>query len=344
MVALRGAPQRRTIEPPGRPSRTTVTRAKRTIEDVRRSDGRLDYSPPRLGERIYFRCPVCGDGNADATFKTDYSGDARWFVGCKSAKCADLGGGYLRALAVKLDTTATAFQLLEDPRPFVKMLPSSGRRTVAAGKDAGLPSEAEFAGWARRLLAEPEPMRWLRDERGVSLDVIEEQGIGWDGERLTFPMFGAAGAIVAGKHRKARNGAQMRSWPGGGRAWPLYPSARVLVPDDDWRLIGAGELDALAGRSVGLPTFSGTLGAATWRDDWTAQLQGLRVVVCFDNNESLFARMVTDRLIAAGVDATRFDLRRVGLRTPTGDLSDYLRGGGSASDLRRAALGIKGAA
>jgi hypothetical protein len=66
--------------------------------------------------------------------------------------------------------------------------------------------------------------------------------------------------------------------------------------------------------------------------------------VCFDLNEALDARRVTDRLVAAGVDATRFDLRRAGLRTRTGDLSDYLRGGGSASDLRRAALGIKGAA
>ena len=263
-------------------------------------------------------------------------------MGCKSAKCEDLGGGYLRALASKLNTTA--FLLLEDPRPFVKMLPSSGRRTLAAGKVAGLPSEAEFAGWARRLLAEPEPLRWLRDERVVSLDVIEEQGIGWDGERLTFPMFGADGALVAAKHRKARNGAQMRSWPGGGRAWPLYGSARVRVPDDDWRLIVAGELDALAGRSAGLPACSGTIGAGTWKDEWTAQLRGLRVVVCFDNNESRIGREMTDRLVAAGVDATRFDLRRLGLRTRTGDLSDYLRAGGSAPALRHAAFGIKGAA
>ena len=62
MVARQRAPQRRTIEPPGRPSRTTVTRAKRTIENVTRPNGRNDdESSPRLGERYYFTCPVCGD-------------------------------------------------------------------------------------------------------------------------------------------------------------------------------------------------------------------------------------------------------------------------------------------
>lgn len=333
MVARQRAP-RRSVGSPGRPSRTTSRERSETHENVTRPNGRLDYPAPCLGDRYYFRCVVCGDGNADATF-TDKYGDLRWLVACKSLRCVEMGSGaWLRALAAKLGTSA--WNLLEDPRPFVTMLPSSGRRAPAAGSGRDLPSPAEFAGWSRRLLAEPEPLKWLRETRGVSLDVIERERIGWDGERLTFPMFGPDGGLVAAKHRRLGLVAQMRSWPGGGRNWPLYPSP---VPAEGWQLIVAGELDALAGRSAGLPACSVPLGAATWRDDWTNGLRGLRVVVCFDNNEALFARMLTDRLVAAGVDATRFDLRRVGLRTPKGDLSDYLLGGGSARALRRAALG-----
>ncbi len=296
---------------------------RRATEEVGRGadgSGLPGGTPSPLGTKYRFTCPVCGDGNADATYKTGRDGEPRWFVGCKSLKCPT-GAAYLDGLGEALglgrghtpDTLAVAARLLAR---------GSGRRAEAEP----LPSLATIQGWARRLLASPTPLRYLTEARGLSLDVIRENGIGWDGRRLIFPMF-RGGELVAAKWRLPKGGAQMRSWPGEGRAWPLYPE-----PDPAWRrrLLVAGELDALRALSAGLPAASVTLGAGHWRDDWTDALHGLRVVVCFDNNEALLARRRTDALVAAGIDARRLDLRRLGLRTPKGDLSDYLsRGDGS---------------
>jgi hypothetical protein len=161
--------------------------------------------------------------------------------------------------------------------------------------------------------------------------------IGWGTEprgrsALVFPMFDGQGSIVAAKWRFPRGRVQMRSWPGTGRLWPLYPP---LEDDWPWVLIVAGELDALRARSAGLPAASVTLGADTWRDDWTEELRGRFVVVCFDNNEGTLAHGRVRALSKAGVDAARLDLRTLGVTGAKADLSDYLNAGGSPVRVRR---------
>jgi hypothetical protein len=166
----------------------------------------------------------------------------------------------------------------------------------------------------------------------VSLDVIRAERIGFDRDRgrLIFPMY-ERGELVAAKWREPHTGAQMRSWAGEGRAWPLYPRPD---PRAGWLLLVAGELDALAARSAGLSASSVTLGAGYWRGTWTDALRGLRVVVAFDNNEREQARERVAALRAAGVSATRLSLRALGLDTAKGDVTDYLRAGGDPARLR----------
>ena len=187
--------------------------------------------------------------------------------------------------------------------------------------------------WHLRLICEPEPLAYLAG-RGVSKRELQNNWIGWDGERLTFPMFDAARELVAFKTRLPKPGAQMRSWPGNGRPWPLYPA---VDRRRGWALLVAGEFDALVACSAGLPASSVTLGAGykgdRW-DEWTTELGGLRVVVCFDNNEQDQARERAAALREAGIRARRLDLRDLGLTTPKGDVSDYLAGGGEPARLR----------
>lgn len=83
----------------------------------------------------------------------------------------------------------------------------------------------------------------------------------------------------------------------------------------------------------GRPARSGP-GSPWWRDEWTEELRGLRVVVCFDNNEPTQARECVRRLRAEGVRADRLDLRALGFEEPKGDLNDYLRSGGDPDRLR----------
>ncbi len=208
-----------------------------------------------------------------------------------------------------------------------------GRSSRRAQSAPPVPSAAKFAGWAERLDGQGPGWTYLSD-RGLSDDVIREAGIGYDGRDLIFPMRGEEGEICAYKSRAPRDGAKMLAPRGAGRSWPLYP-----WPEPFWRwvLVVEGELDALRGRSVGLPATSVTLGVGTWREPWTEALRGRRVVVCFDNDAwRIGARRVAE-LRAAGIDARRLSLRRdLGLKKAKGDLSDYLDEGGSVPALRGA--------
>jgi hypothetical protein len=312
---------------------TTQSHASDSPAKVSACAGSNQNGQARLGERVEFECPLCGKDKANATYKLDRDGHPRWFVSCWSGSC-DSGAEYL-------DLLAEAWELPEGSTP--EDLAAAACRRAEAGLGGSrrrdrraepepLPSLTTVDGWAARLLTSPEPLRYLTGTRGLSLDVIRAARIGWDGQRLVFPMF-RGGELVAAKWRLPKAGGQMRSWAGNGRPWPLYPE-----PDPAWRrlLLVAGEFDALRALSVGLRAASVTLGAGHWRDDWTDALRGRHVVVCFDNNEVEQACERVAALTAAGVTARRLDLRRLGLRTPKGDLSDYLNGGGSAEALRRA--------
>jgi len=165
----------------------------------------------------------------------------------------------------------------------------------------------------------------------VSLREVQRNRIGWNRKALTFPMFDGDGELTGFKTRLPKDDAKMNC-PSGKRPWPLYPAVERR---EGWTLLVAGEFDALAARSVGVPASSVTLGAGYWRDEWTAELTGLRVVVCFDNNEQRQARERVAALKAAGIEARRLDLRDLGLKTPKGDVSDFLTSGGDPAQLRR---------
>ena len=300
-------------------SRCRTTPPKRgrqeAVEDsARNANGAADG--PALGDRVTYRCPFCG-GEANATYKRDRDGFPDWFIGCWSLNC---DGRHLPSLAEALDLDPGA-----DKEEIVAALRPRGTRARRA-EPGPLPTLASVESWHVRLMGPhgAEARAYLAG-RGVSLNEVEGNCLGLNGKALTFPMFDGDGELVAFKTRLPKDSAQMINVPGGGRPWPLYPA---VDRRRGWVLLVAGEFDALAGRSAGLPAVSVTLGAGYWREQWTAELAGLRVVVAFDNNEVEQARERVTALKEAGIDARRLDLRDLGLTTLKGDVSDYLAGGG----------------
>lgn len=286
-----------------------------------------EQNQPALGTRYAFTCPVCGDGNADATLKKNREGAPEWFVGCFSWKCAT-NRRYLGDLGEALGIGRGASK----PELAAAVRATAVQRLGSARREA-LPSDAKVAGWSAALLSSGDPMAYLTSTRRLSLGVIRSARIGWDQQSLVFPMY-HHGRVIAAKRRLPRQGAQMKAWAGRGRPWPLYPEPD---PTRGWTLLVAGELDALAARSAGLPASSVTLGAGHWRAQWTDDLRDLVVVVCFDTNEGDAACGRLNGLLDAGVRAALLDLRDLGLYAPKGDLTDYFAAGGSAAALREAA-------
>ena len=270
---------------------------------------------PRLGDRVTYRCPFC-DGNANATYKLDRYGSPEWFIGCWKADC---DGRHLPSLAEMLELDPAA-----DKDAIVAALRGRGHHTRRREPEP-LPTSATVAGWHARLLGPDgrEAGRYLA-RRCVSLREVQRNRIGWNRKALTFPMFDGDGELTGFKTRLPKDDAKMNC-PSGKRPWPLYPAVERR---EGWVLIVGGEFDALAARSAGIPSSSVGLGADYWREEWTEELRGLRVVVALDNDEQRQARERVAALRAAGIDARRLDLRDLGLKTPKGDVSDYLAGGG----------------
>jgi hypothetical protein len=220
--------------------------------------------------------------------------------------------------------------LLEDPRPFLEA--AGGRRVQLVLDLPPLPSDASISGWHSRLLEKQNSaaLDYLTKQRGIALEVVKKYRVGWDGTRLIFPITRVADGWLA-KTRLPVDRANMKCWRGTRGRWikeaTLYPD----VPREHRRvLLVAGELDALCARSLALPATSVTVGAGTWRDEWTDALRGLQhVLVVFDNNEGREAGECVQRLQAAGISAARLDLRRLGVRHPKGDLSDFLNRNGN---------------
>lgn len=280
------------------------------------------------GTHLTFDCPSCGskeDLIADYKLHQDSGGHIWKYV------CNHCGGGKAVLEAIGTACGEDWRQLLDGPPAWL-----GEPRDTAYGQQGpapALPSRASVNDWARALRSAKQPLYYMTRTRGIKPKVLKAAKVGWDGRRLTFPMF-QQGNLVALKTRLPQAAAQMMAWPGQGRPWPLYPE-----PDqaNEWILLVAGELDALRGRAAGLPTVSVTLGAGTWRTDWTEALDGRRVVVCFDNNERRQARERVSHFRAAGIKSRRLDLRKLGLRSPKGDLSDYLDSGGSVKPILRMA-------
>lgn len=283
---------------------------------------------PGARGKVIFTCPFCQKPNAD------YRGKPRdgWWIACWSCSALGLDGGdYLQDLKDEVGAPSASALLDDAPRwlGYLATGPPSGR----VGRKEPLPSPAAIKGYASRLATSPEALRWLREERGLSSRVIRRARLGYDGksESIVFPMYdGVGGELVAAKRRKPEAGAQMKAWAGKGRAWPLYPSP----PEKGPVLLVAGELDALAARSHGLPACSVTLGAGYWRGAWTDQLRSRDVFLCFDNNEQEAAWHRVDALHDEGVEVQWIGLHLLGLRTRKGDLSDFL-GKGRAKTLHQ---------
>jgi hypothetical protein len=118
---------------------------------------------------------------------------------------------------------------------------------------------------------------------------------------VLFPLWDHQQRLVNVKVRPPRQGKdkQMRTWPTAGRvravdgeAFPLFP----WIPKGPDVVLCAGELDALALLSVGLPACSVTAGAGGWREEYASLLRDKRVTVLFDRGEEANAEYAAGQL------------------------------------------------
>ena len=134
----------------------------------------------------------------------------------------------------------------------------------------------------------------LRDRRGISDETLKIFKLGWDGERITIPIYDEYNVLVNFRRYK---------WNSTNDQWKVlnyideYGNAygevrifgldRVLDDSVDYVVWCEGEMDRICGEQYGFPLACATSGAGTWKADWTRLFRGKkRVYIMQDNDEA----------------------------------------------------------
>lgn len=168
----------------------------------------------------------------------------------------------------------------------------------------------------------PDDVRDYLKDRGIPSTIIELHLLGWDGERVTIPIFGRElGEILGYRYAKVpadlSDRPEMVSEPG---AKPELYGWEALARNPRRVVICEGEFDRLVLEAHGYPAVASTSGAETFLKEWVPYFEGVKhIYICFgrdatrggapENIKSLLpaARIVT--LPAEAENVTDFFVR-----------------------------------
>ncbi len=137
-------------------------------------------------------------------------------------------------------------------------------------------------------VAIPDRIRRYLSERGISDATIERHSLGWNGERITIPIFDEHGELAYHKLAKApddHSDSPKMLLPPGAHA-ELYGWENVQ-PDTDSLVICEGEFDRLLLESQGFAAATSTTGAGVFKPEWAAAIRHIpHIYVCFDRDDA----------------------------------------------------------
>lgn len=134
----------------------------------------------------------------------------------------------------------------------------------------------------------PKRIREYLRSRGIPDEIIDSHLLGWNGWRITIPIYNRQGEVVYFRQAKdpqdSRPAPKIRSSPGS--SVELYGWDQVLKRPPQI-VICEGEFDRLVLEAQGFPAVTSTGGAATFRPQWADELKTIDdVYVCFDRDQA----------------------------------------------------------
>ena len=135
----------------------------------------------------------------------------------------------------------------------------------------------------------PDGVRQYLKDRGIPATLIGRQLLGWDGRRLTIPIFGRTTSDVRG-FRYAKLSADGSSGPeisSDTGATPELYGRETLARAPHRVVICEGELERLVLEARGFPAVTSTAGADVFLDEWAQFFASIRYVfICFNRSAS----------------------------------------------------------
>jgi len=160
-----------------------------------------------------------------------------------------------------------------------------------------------IAKYHQQLMSMKGPLRdILRDRRGLTDETLVKFQLGWDGERITIPIYDEFNTLVNFRRYK---------WNSDDDQWKVinyvddrgntYGEVRIfgienLVDEDIEEIVWAeGEMDRIINEQYGFPTACPTSGAGSWKPEWIRYFRNKkRVYLAQDNDEA--GRLATKKL------------------------------------------------
>lgn len=146
-----------------------------------------------------------------------------------------------------------------------------------------LPSNSDIEYWQYNLRQAPTVQAYLTRRGITDKALIEKYKLGWDGERITIPIYDSKGELLNVRRlRVSGDEAKVINWRGFGKnqIWPIDQL------EGDKILLCAGEIDALSAIQQGYNAVTGTGGETNWRKELSEHFRGKDVYIVYDADDT----------------------------------------------------------
>lgn len=143
--------------------------------------------------------------------------------------------------------------------------------------------QSKIDSFHKALMNTPSALDYLTSKRGLSLEVIKEHRLGYDGDRYWIPVFDASGVCVNARLYSPTDKRKMIHFGEGYGETRLYPLSSM---QSDSVVIAEGEFDTLVLLSHGIPAVTSTSGADSWTRKLNAPFKGKKVTICYDADDA----------------------------------------------------------
>lgn len=189
------------------------------------------------------------------------------------------------------------------------------------------------------LLKNKKALAWLQEKRKFSLETIKTFKLGWNGTRYIIPIYDEAGVLRNLRQYSSTQKPKLISWLakkhtyGEGRIYGL--DEMKARPGETVHLL-EGEPDKILASQDGFLAVTGTVGAGTWKEEWTPYFKGRDVVIIYDTDEGgqKGAENAARNLVGVASSVKVVKLPLPGTKQKK-DYSDYRLGGQRVKDIKK---------